>query len=272
LLFNDLLDLQPVALSEMPEFYLKGGNLRILYMLKTFTIKQVDTLRRVAIADVKKAKGPKEKLAAVGRAAKLVGSLVALGMTADAAKDLLFGRDFDLEDTVVDNLWKVLGISKYQSWQFRESPEKGVAKMVMPPFKIIESVAKDINTMTEGDFEATKSESIGSIPVGGKLFYWWFGAGAGKSQTRKTKKEWEGLSEIRALNREYKEIKDTEEKQKFWDEHKGELQNLKRAEKLREKYNELRNKIEDSDDKEATKRMKAQQDKLTENLNKLLNE
>ena len=41
-LFNKLLDFQPVAKSEMPQVYLENPNGRIFYMLKSFTLKQFD--------------------------------------------------------------------------------------------------------------------------------------------------------------------------------------------------------------------------------------
>ena len=46
LLYSRLLDFQPVALSEMPEYYLKAGNGRVFYMLKTYTLKQMDVFRK----------------------------------------------------------------------------------------------------------------------------------------------------------------------------------------------------------------------------------
>jgi len=45
-LFNTVADFQPIALTEMPQKYLTGGNGRLFYMLKTFTLKQFDIYRR----------------------------------------------------------------------------------------------------------------------------------------------------------------------------------------------------------------------------------
>jgi len=46
LVYSNLLDFQPAALSEQPEQYLKAGNGRVFYMLKSYTLKQFDVFRR----------------------------------------------------------------------------------------------------------------------------------------------------------------------------------------------------------------------------------
>ena len=49
LAFNELAEMQPISLSEVPETYLRAGNGRIFYMLKTWNIKLLDTFRREAL-------------------------------------------------------------------------------------------------------------------------------------------------------------------------------------------------------------------------------
>ena len=46
LLFNKVADYQPITQSELPFSYLKSGNSRLLYVLKSFTLKQIESLRR----------------------------------------------------------------------------------------------------------------------------------------------------------------------------------------------------------------------------------
>ena len=58
-LFNQLSDVQPVTLSEFPQAYLDNPNHRILYMLKSFTLKQLDLVRREVIKEF--AKGNKKE-------------------------------------------------------------------------------------------------------------------------------------------------------------------------------------------------------------------
>ena len=42
LLFNKVADYQPITQSEMPYSYMKSGNSRLLYVLKSFTLKQIE--------------------------------------------------------------------------------------------------------------------------------------------------------------------------------------------------------------------------------------
>jgi hypothetical protein len=250
LLFNEIADFQPIALSEMPEYYLKSGNLKVLYMLKSFTIKQVDVFRRAAFKDIKEAKGAKEKVAAIGRLARLAGAFIAMGMVADSAKDLVFGRDFDLTDTVVDNIWKTLGLSKYQIWQFRMEGARELAiKMIAPPFKIIEGITRDYNKLSKDDFEAINSETIQSIPLGGKLFYWWFGKGKQKVLKRRRQKIWEEVSDKKKYLTEYKDLlkEDESEAREYLKEHKAEIKFARKGDILKRKFNKLQRLIDDED-------------------------
>ena len=45
-LFNRLSDVAPISLIEMPQAYAENPNTRILYSLKSYTIKQFDFLRQ----------------------------------------------------------------------------------------------------------------------------------------------------------------------------------------------------------------------------------
>jgi hypothetical protein len=192
-LFNTLADFQPIALSEMPAKYLTGGNGRIFYQLKTFTLKQFDVFRREAF----------QKIATEGQRTEgmknlvtLAGALVAANAGADVIKDLILGRPLDLADKVVDNMMRLAGVSKFATWKAREEgPGTAAVLMAAPPVKFINSVYKDI--MTAGDEKGL--ESVQSIPLVGKLYYWWFGKGAGKSQTKKASSGGGELKELKTL-------------------------------------------------------------------------
>lgn len=177
LAFNELLDFQPVALSEMPEMYLKGGNGRIFYMLKTYTIKLFDVYRNEVFSQIKTnpVKGIRNLVA-------LASSLIVMNATADEIKDLILNRETSLSDRVVDNVIRLAGFSKYTIYTARE---EGVAsallKTILPPVKFFDSLSKDITRQNE----VNELETIESIPIGGKLYYWWFGKGASKSEKKR---------------------------------------------------------------------------------------
>jgi len=52
--FNELSDMQPISMMEMPQLYLDIPNGRILYSLKTFTLKQWDVARRNVVQEYQK--------------------------------------------------------------------------------------------------------------------------------------------------------------------------------------------------------------------------
>lgn len=178
LLFNELSNVQPISLAEMPEMYLKHPNGRIFYMLKTFTIKQLDIYRRQIFNEIRDG-DTKEGLKNLVRLAFFM-SLMNTG--ADYLKDLLLNRDTPPEDEVVNNIARLVGFSKYQVYSVRrEGLGSAAFKTIAPPFKLIDSTSKDmLKAARDGEVDINDLETIGSIPVAGKFYYWWFGAGADK--------------------------------------------------------------------------------------------
>lgn len=186
-LFNTLLDFQPVAKSEMPQKYLEMPNGRIFYMLKSFTLKQFDVFRREAIDDIvsgNRAKGMKNLLL-------LAGAFVTANATADEVKDFVLGRETDPSDKVVDNIMRLVGATKFDVYNARE---RGIGMAVMQkllfPASLIDRTGQDIyniitnKTYEKGPLKGEKygSEAVQSIPIVGKLYYWWFGRGAQKEE------------------------------------------------------------------------------------------
>jgi hypothetical protein len=83
---------------------------------------------------------------------------------------------------VVDNLFRLFGVGKFVTWQARtEGPRSAIVKQVAPPFKILDAVYKDV--ATAGDRKGL--ETTASIPLAGKLYYWWFGKGYEKSERQR---------------------------------------------------------------------------------------
>jgi len=182
-LFNTLTDFQPVALSEMPQKYLTGGNGRIFYTLKTFTLKQFDAFRREAFQKI--AKGG-TRLEGIKNLVWLSAVFVVSNAAADAIKDLIMGRPIVLDDLVMDNILRLAGTSKFFTWKARVGGiGEAVILQVAPPVKAPNAIYKDI--MSAGDEKGL--EITQSIPLVGKLYYWWFGKGAEKSERRRQKSD-----------------------------------------------------------------------------------
>lgn len=189
-LFNKLLDFQPVAKSEMPQRYLEMPNGRLFYMLKSFTLKQIDVFRREAIDDIVSG-NPKKMAKGVKNMVHLGGMFMLANMGADTMKDFILGRDTPPEDTVIDNLWRLAGASKFDVYKARtDGVGQTVIRKILFPTSVFDGVGRDVaNSITGREYERGplqgerfKSETVSSIPVAGKLYYWWFGRGRQKEQ------------------------------------------------------------------------------------------
>jgi hypothetical protein len=185
--FNELSGVQPITMSEMPQAYLDNPNFgRLLYSLKSFTIKQIDVVRREIVQEFRKG----SKISAVKKAATLAGYLAAANVGTQTVKDLLLGRDVyveDLPDNAVWALLSVFGVNKYTSDKYLSKGEWTDAF-----WETIKAATPIIDAVTTGAYELTKedpdlSKQARSIPVIGPLLYNWFLGGAEKYNERLAK-------------------------------------------------------------------------------------
>jgi len=187
---NILLDYQPVSLSEMPQVYLDNPRGRVFYQLKTFTVKQLDAFRREGIDEM--AKGNVRR--GITQLVKLMGFFYLANFPVDWIKDWLYGREPDMTDVMVDNLWKLGGLSRYNLYFARENPNfMAVAKIIMPPAPYVEypfnDARKAYDQISKGeDFEISKMDSWKMVPWFGKFYYWHEGKGADKIEKKRQRK------------------------------------------------------------------------------------
>ena len=100
--------------------------------------------------------------------------LVLANGAADELKDWLLGRETDLSDRVTDNVLRLFGVSKYMTWKARtEGYGSAIVRQILPPFKFVDSLSKDI--LSAGDGKGLQTPQ--SVPVVGKLAYWHLGRG-----------------------------------------------------------------------------------------------
>lgn len=143
-LFDNLSQVQPIALSEMPQAYLDNPNGRIFYMLRSFTIKQLDLMRRDILDNMAKGDAP----AAFRNLASLGTLFVMANGSADMLKDFISGKEVEMEDTLVDNIWKLMGVNRYTGDRVLSgTPGQAITDMLAPPFSIWD---RAIRGMTDG--------------------------------------------------------------------------------------------------------------------------
>jgi hypothetical protein len=179
---------------EMPKKYLEHPNGRILYALKTFTLKQYDIVRRDVIQEWKKG----SKIKAAKQAALLAGWLTAANVGTMAAKDMMMGRDPNIENIGDNALWALLGVygfNKYGSDKYLKDGKltEWAINTVAPATPMIDAALTGAADLSKEDPNLEKH--IRAVPLVGGLVYNWFGGGAEKYNERLEKeriKEWWG--------------------------------------------------------------------------------
>jgi len=185
LVWSELSEMQPISLSEMPQKYLEMPNGKVVYMLKSFMLKQFDILRRDGIQKIKQG-DIAEGIANITKYSMLMGGGA---MGADKLKDLALGKENaddpdngieSLPGEFVSNIFKTFGISEFMIKNIKEGNiDDAVAQVVLPPLNIlgdifIKSWSKSIKQDEKGDIEfdpeGLKPEKITRyIPIAGRI-------------------------------------------------------------------------------------------------------
>ena len=181
--FNELSDVQPISSLEMPQAYLENPNGRILYSLKTFTLKQLDVARRDVVQQWKRG----NKTQAIKNASALAGYMSASGVAVQTVKDLLLGREVEPDDLPENALWAltgVYGINRYVSDKYlsKGNVKEAAVNMLAPATPIIDALFQAPFELAEEDPNLEKY--LRNIPVVGPMLYNWFGGGAEKYNER----------------------------------------------------------------------------------------
>lgn len=136
-MFNQLAEVQPIALASMPQPYLNHPNGRMLYMLRSFTIKQLDLMRN----DIIKKIADGDYKGGAYNFMSLASLFTLANGTADMVKDFMTGKEIEMEDTLVDNIWKLMGMNRYTGDRvLGGTPGQAVIDMVAPPLSVYDRV------------------------------------------------------------------------------------------------------------------------------------
>jgi len=239
LLYHRLLDFQPVALSEMSEQYLKSGNGRVFYMLKTYTLKQFDVFRNEAWHKIKT--GERDQvIEGIGNMIKLVSLLTLANAGADELKALLLGKETKFEDHVIENFLTMGGASKYVRMQTaREGLGSGLLGQILPPFRFVNSISKDLNQLygsyiTGDTIDFDHVRIVESIPIGGKLYYWHYGRGEDYKKSN-NEQEFGKISKEVAIFK--KQLENSEDKRTFLNSNLDDFKQMKMHENFQSALN-----------------------------------
>ena len=192
LMWNELSDVQPVSLSEMPKKYLDNPNGRLMYMLKSFTLKQVDVVRRDIVQQAAK-KGGRNKAIAAGRMGKLAFFLGSTNMATGVVKDMLLGKDIDVDEIPERMVWSYLGVYGMGKWGASKFVEDGklldrAADMITPAAPLIDAAVGA--SVEAGKDDPDFSKQLKSVPLVGPMMYYWFLGGAEKYNEKRKKEKY----------------------------------------------------------------------------------
>ena len=185
LVFSELSDVQPISLSELPAFYNTSGNLRILYMLKSFMIKRIDIFRNECF-DKLRSKDKEARIQGMQNLFRLAILMIFCGVSKDWLINMLYGRKMDVPETVVNNALGLVGFSKFHAYQLRDKGAGEVIKdFLMPPmFAPYDDLIGDVVRIGRGKRDLKDAETLKGIPLVGRFYYWHIGRGKEKQNKR----------------------------------------------------------------------------------------
>jgi hypothetical protein len=176
LLLHELIKIAPMTQSDMPYYYNKYPNLRILYALKSYTIKQFNYTRNEAIAKIMSGDRAEIK-EGFTNLISLSASLAVANIPADILQSFIMGEnlDMDLDDMLIDNLWRLLGLNSYSQVVIeREGIGTALENLTtkLPLMKVVDAVGHDIFHFAP-PFVSEDSKTQQFIPVFGKITKSW---------------------------------------------------------------------------------------------------
>jgi hypothetical protein len=194
ILVRRLLETQPLNRFEMPLAVSAHPNARMLYVMKSFVVKQVSTIFRRYVSTIFDSNSSKrEKARALGDLAKLFMAFALVGFPTDFLKDLLAGRDVYAGDYLTNSTMRVFGFSRYNLYELRKEGAGTVLKNYFFPVGLDQTftIGNEIGKVIAGD-EITDTKLVPYLPFS-DLWYYRYGPGIKKQERVRTRKLKEGI-------------------------------------------------------------------------------
>jgi hypothetical protein len=176
LLLYELTKIAPMTQSDMPYYYNKYPNLRILWALKSYTVKQFNYTRNEAIAKIMSGDRAQIK-EGFTNLVSLSASLALANIPADILQSFIMGENLDMEldDIFIDNLWRLLGMNSYTQVVIeREGVGSALENLTykLPVMKVLDAAGHDVLNFAP-PFMSKDSKFQKYIPVIGKISKEW---------------------------------------------------------------------------------------------------
>tara|TARA_R110000823_G_scaffold315644_1_gene448853 strand:+ start:937 stop:4062 length:3126 start_codon:yes stop_codon:yes gene_type:complete len=206
MLWNELSEVQPISLSEMPAAYLNSPNGRVFFAMKSYMLKQLGLVRKDIVEQYRKG-NKSEALVNAARYSLIMGTANATvqdvrnyvksgfdteGMTVDFTDASTFADT--ASDAWVQSLMDIMFLSKYQKERHLENGDWGqfVATQLMPASigltDMVGKAASEVSDDSEQDYEAVK-KVVTKLPIFGQDIYTFMLGGAEKTIEKKRERE-----------------------------------------------------------------------------------
>lgn len=177
-LFGEITQIAPLTQSDMPYYYNKYPTARLLYTLKSYTLKQLQYSRKNIGKEL--ISGDRARIKnGVKNLVSIASALAVANFPATAIEAFLKGEEFGEEfftDELVENLWRLMGMNSYAGVQMkRDGIGSAIQNMTikLPMVSVVDDAGRDVLQFTPlMDTEEYKFRSLKYIPVVGKIFDW----------------------------------------------------------------------------------------------------
>lgn len=170
LIYNRMLDLNPIGKSEMSEFYLKNAKSRWRYAFHSYTLKRWDVYRREIFRKIKSS-DPKEKYEGIKNLVKMAMALSFAQASTSAIQNLIAGKEIDLEQLPISSFEQLLGLSPYLVSKFQREGSAGATSALLAT-PVIGVPAAILDDLYDDIFGKRKGKSIKHfVPVVGPIIY-----------------------------------------------------------------------------------------------------
>jgi hypothetical protein len=174
MLLYELGDIAPITQSDMPLMYNSSPNVRMLYALKSYTLKQFNLARKDIFS--KLVSGDRAEVKEGFKNLLYLSSSLALAnIPADIIKSFITGEDIELDDLHIDALWRLFGLNSYTQVMIqRDGVGSAIENLTykLPLVQFIDDLGRDVlhfaPPLISKDSRTTKY-----IPVIGKLLHKW---------------------------------------------------------------------------------------------------
>jgi hypothetical protein len=191
-LASKLLDVQPIAKTEVPQSYLRAKNGKIFYMLRNFGLKELSMYRNIYIRQIKN-QDRKTKINGYRNLFMMAMWYQILNVGVDALIRGAKGDDQDPLNDAWNNLMKAILFNKYSfTLAERTSFMLGAVSLVMPAGNLFNDIYKDGSDLLKGkmkedSYEFKNLNIIRDLTPIGWAFYQWFGLGHTRIEKKKQK-------------------------------------------------------------------------------------